>query len=239
MFKKQLLGNMMIVAFWYILSFSIGTRLVPFPHVVVTNIIVNFGDLLPHLTVTLLRLLSGFAVSLTIGITIGVAMGLNDKVDEVLAPLIYCLNPIPKSALTPVFLIIFGMNDIGRVMIIIFIIIFPIIIGVRDGIKMMPEEYFIISKTLNLSKFEFYSKIIGRGILPNLLSTIKVTVAISIAVLYFVEQIGSSIGLGYFIATNNGVNNVNMYSGIVMLSLIGYIVVLTVDYIALKKCSWK
>lgn len=229
----------MIVAIWYILSLTIGTRLVPFPHTVIINILTNFGDLLPHLITTLYRLIIGFAIALSVGVTVGVAMGLNKRVDEFLSPLIYCLNPIPKSALTPVFLIVFGMNDIGRIMIIIFIIIFPIIISIKDAIAMMPDEYFIIAKTLNLSKREFYFKIIGRAILPNLLSTIKVTVAIAIAVLYFVEQIGSSRGLGYYIATNNGVNNVEMYSGIVLLSLIGYAVVVVIDILLAKKCNWK
>lgn len=239
MYKKHLYGNLAILVIWYALSFLIGTRLVPFPHTVIYNIVVNFNELLPHLIATTLRLIFGFFIALTVGVSIGVAMGLNKKVDEFLSPLIYCLNPIPKSALTPVFLIIFGMNDIGRVMIIIFIIIFPIIISIKDAIRMMPDEYFIISKTLNLSKFEFYTKIIGRAILPNLFSTIKVTVAISIAVLYFVEQIGSSLGLGYYIATNNGVNNVKMYSGIVLLSLIGYLVVVIMDVLIEKKCNWK
>lgn len=239
MYKKHIYGNLMIIAIWYLLSVYIGTRLVPFPHTVVFNIITNFGELVPHLIATLFRLIVGFGFALTVGVSIGVAMGLNKRVNEVLSPLIYCLNPIPKSALTPVFLIVFGMNDVGRIMIIIFIIIFPMIISIKDAIAMMPNEYFIIAKTLNLSKWEFYTKIIGRAILPSLLSTIKVTVAIAIAVLYFVEQIGSSRGLGYYIATNNGVNNVEMYSGIVLLSLIGYIVVVVMDILLEKKCNWK
>ncbi len=239
MYKKHIYGNLIIIAIWYLLSLFIGTRLVPFPHTVVINIFTNFGDLLPHLGATLFRLVIGFAIALSVGVTVGIAMGMNKKVDNLLSPLIYCLNPIPKSALTPVFLIIFGMNDIGRVMIIIAIIIFPIIISIKDAIVMMPEEYFIIAQTLNLSKLEFYTKIISRAILPNLLSTIKVTIAIAIAVLYFVEQIGSSSGLGYYIASNNGVNNVEMYSGIVILSLIGYIVVVVMDLLLEKKCNWK
>lgn len=239
MFKKHFYGNLMIIIIWYILSLIVGTRLVPFPHQVVSNIIINFSDLLPHLLVTIRRLVIGFAIALSIGVSLGVLMGLHKKVDNVLSPLVYCMNPIPKSALTPVFLIIFGMNDIGRVMIIIFIIIFPMIISVKDAVVQIPDEYFIIARTLDLSKSEFYFKIIGRSIMPNLLSTIKVTVAIAIAVLYFVEQIGSNIGLGYYIATNNGINNVKMYSGIVLLSLIGYIVVVIMDLLIAKKCNWK
>lgn len=239
MFKKHFYGNLMIIIIWYILSLIVGTRLVPFPHQVAYNIITNFSDLLPHLLVTIRRLIIGFAVALSIGVSLGVLMGLHKKVDNVFSPLVYCMNPIPKSALTPVFLIIFGMNDIGRVMIIIFIIIFPMIISVKDAVVQIPDEYFIIAKTLDLSKSEFYFKIIGRSILPNLLSTIKVTVAIAIAVLYFVEQIGSNVGLGYYIATNNGINNVKMYSGIVLLSLIGYIVVVIMDLLIEKKCNWK
>lgn len=239
MSKKHLYGNLIIIMFWYLLSLLIGTRLVPYPHTVFINIVTNLNQLLPHLSATLLRLACAFGFSLSIGIAIGVTIGLNRKADSLLSPLIYCINPIPKSALTPIFLIIFGMNDIARVMIIIAIIIFPIIISVRDAVVRIPDEYLIISQTLNLSKSEFYYKIIGKAILPNVLSSIKVTIAIAIAVLYFIEQIGSSLGLGYYISSNNGINNVKMYSAVVLLSLIGYIVVILVDKTLAKKCSWK
>ncbi len=239
MSKKHIYGNLMIIVIWYCLSLFIGTRLVPFPHTVLINIITNFSDLFPHLLATAKRLIIAFAIALSVGTSIGIMMGMHKRVDNFLSPLIYCLNPVPKSALTPVFLIVFGMNDIGRIMIIIAIIIFPIIISIKDAIVMMPDEYFIIAETLNLSKKEFYTKIISRAIMPNLLSTIKVTIAIAIAVLYFVEQIGSSSGLGYYIASNNGVNNVEMYSGIVILSLIGYVIVVVMDYLLATKCNWK
>lgn len=237
MFKKNIFGIIMVGMIWYCLSFAIGARFVPYPHQVILNVIFNFSEILPHLTATMFRLIFGFSFGLLVSIIIGVAMGLNSKIDSLLSPLVYCLGPIPKAALTPVFLIIFGLNDVARIMIVIFIIIFPMIVSIRDGIKLLPEEYFIIAKTLDLSKKDFYFKIIGMGILPNLLTTVKVTIAIAIAVLYISENIGAKYGLGYFIASNNGIDNIAMYSGIFVLSMIGYIVVLCVDGV-LKNCKW-
>ncbi len=238
MIKKHLYGNFIIILVWYLLSFSIGTRLVPFPHQVLHEIVFHFNKLIPHIVATSLRLFFGFSISLIFGVVIGVSMGLYKKVDDILSPIVYCLSPIPKSVLTPVFLIIFGMNDIGRIMIVVFIVIFPIIVSVKDAITLIPKEYFIIAKTLNLSRQELYTKIIFKAILPNLLSTIKITIAIAVAVLYISENIGANIGLGYYIASNNGINNVEMYSAIVMLSLIGYAVVLTMDWLLINKCKW-
>lgn len=238
MLKKHIIGNVFVIAVWYLLSITISTRFVPYPHQVFFFMFTNFDQILPHLIATLMRLAWGFSFALLIGVSIGIAMGLNERIDGLLSPLIYVLNPIPKSALTPVFLIVFGMNDFARVMIVVFIIIFPMIVSIKDATRLIPSEYFIIAKTLGYSKFETLRKVIFKAILPSLLSTIKVTIAIAIAVLYISENIGSNVGLGYYIASNNGVNYIEMYSGIVVLSMIGYIIVIIMDIILYKKCKW-
>lgn len=238
MIKKHIIGNLVVILIWYLFSFAIGTRFVPYPHQVFYFIFTSFDQILPHLLATLMRLAWGFSLALLVGVSTGIAMGLNSKIDGLLSPLIYALNPIPKSALTPVFLIVFGMNDIARVMIVVFIIIFPMIVSIKDATKLIPKEYFIISKTLGYTKFETLYKVIFKAILPSLLSTVKVTIAIAIAVLYITENIGSNLGLGYYIATNNGINYIEMYSGIVVLSMIGYIIVIIMDVILYTKCKW-
>ncbi len=238
MIKKHLIGNLLLIFVWYLLSFFVGTRFVPYFHVVIFEILSNFLELLPHFMATLLRLLIGYTIALFFGILIGVKMGFNSKFDNLMSPIIASLNPIPKSALVPVFLIVFGLGNLARVMIVVFIIIFPIIISVKHSIDSIPKEYFIISKTLGLSKTEEYKKIIYKAILPDLLNIMKVTTAMGIAVLYISENIGAKYGLGYYIASNNGVNNVEMYSAIVLLSLMGYFIVIILDLIKMKKCRW-
>ncbi len=238
MIKKHLIGNILVILVWYFFSIIIGSRYVPYPHEVFYYIGTNLSYLAPHIFATLFRLIWGYSFALVLGVTLGVTMGLSKRVDNMLSPLIYALSPIPKSTLTPVFLIIFGMNDVARVMIVVFIIIFPMIIAIKDATLLIPKEYFIIAKTLNYSTFETMHKVVLKSIMPSLLSTIKVTSAIAIAVLYISENIGSNVGLGYLIGTNNGINYLKMYSGIVLLSLIGYIIVLAMDIILRKKCKW-
>ncbi len=238
MIKKHLIGNLLVILIWYLFSIIIGPRFVPYPHEVFIYIVTNMNFLIPHITATLMRLVWGYSFALMIGVSIGLLMGLNQKADNLLSPLVYALSPIPKSTLTPVFLIIFGMNDLARIMIVVFIIIFPMIIAIKDAAMLIPKEYFVIAKTLGYTKFETLHKVILKAIMPSLLSTIKVTSAIAIAVLYISENIGANVGLGYLIGSNNGVNYLKMYSGIVLLSLIGYIIVVIMDIILIKKCKW-
>lgn len=238
MIKKHIIGNLVLIAIWYILSFSIGPRFVPFFHTVIIEIIVNFKVLLPHFMATLLRLLIGYFIALIFGILIGIWMSYSKRADDIFSPIIASVNPIPKSALVPVFLIIFGLGNLARIMIVVFIIIFPIIISTKHSIDSIPQEYFIISKTLGLSKADEYKKIVFKAILPDLLSIMKVTTAMAIAVLYISENIGAKYGLGYYIGSNNGVNNVEMYSAIVLLSMMGYVIVIILDIVKNRKCRW-
>ncbi len=238
MIKKHLIGNLVLIIFWYFLSFIIGTRFVPFFHTVILNIFTSLNILLPHLIATTLRLIIGYLIALFFGVIIGILMSRNKRVNNLMDPLIASLNPIPKSAMVPVFLIIFGLGNSARIAIVVFIIIFPIIISVKHSMDNIPSEYYVIADTLNMTKKEFYKTVVYNSILPDLLTIMKVTTAMGIAVLYISENIGAKYGLGYYISVNNGVNNVNMYSAIVLLSLLGYTLVVLFDIIKTKKCRW-
>ena len=72
------------------------------------------NELLIHTVVSLLRLFIGTACSLVVGVTVGIVIGYFPRVRKICSPVIYALAPIPKVALLPVVMLMFGLGDAAQ-----------------------------------------------------------------------------------------------------------------------------
>ena len=89
-------------------------------------------------------------ISLVAGSLIGLWIGMSKKADELISPVVYILYPIPKIAFLPILMILFGLGNAPKIVLIITIVIFQIIVAVRDGVKEIPKELFYSVVSLGL-----------------------------------------------------------------------------------------
>ena len=234
---KRIYGLVGFFTLWYIFSYT-TKQIIPVPH----QVIINFFRLLPHelnthIIASLKRLLTGLLISVLLGVHIGILLGLSKKSETIILPIIYMVYPIPKAALLPILIILYGIGDLTKVILIVLIVIFPIIINITDAVKAIPNEIFYVSKTLSLTKRQMYKDIIIPAILPKLFTSLRISVGISVAILYLSENFATFEGLGYYI-TIHMTNSLKMFTGIFALSLIGYLLFLAVDLLEKKFCKW-
>jgi len=233
---KRLYGIIGCFLIWYLLS-SLFHSIIPHPHDVIYQFFNLYPTIHPHLLASLKRILLGLFIAIVLGVHIGLIIGLSKKSETLLLPIIYGLYPIPKAALLPIMIILFGIGDLTKILLIIFIVIFPIIINIKDAIKAIPDEVFYIAKSLSLNFIQMYTQVIIPAILPSLLTTIRLGIGISVAVLYLSENFATQYGLGYFITLHMS-NSLKMFIGIFGLSLIGYVLFSLVDLLERKLCKW-
>jgi len=238
MLKREIRSFIIVIMVWYTFSILAGNNIVPYPHELLKRLIEYPNVMLPHIGASLYRLLMGIFLAVTLGTYIGIKLGLSQKLDHLFSPLVNAFHPIPKSALTPVFIMLFGIGDLSRVLIVSTIAIFPIIVNVQQAIKNIDDNYFYAVENMKLTTKQFYFDFIIPTILPTLLSTTKITIATGTAVLYISENIGASKGLGYYIGANSATDNINMFLGIFFLSVIGYVLIRTLEVLYDKYCFW-
>lgn len=82
----------------------------------------------------------------------GLWVGLNTTADRFLSPIVYILYPIPKIAFLPVIIILFGLGDRSKVILIIAIIFFQILLAARDGTKEITKELLDSARSLGLNQ---------------------------------------------------------------------------------------
>lgn len=236
---KRIYGIIILFLSWYVLSHFVGTHILPYPHVVIETFIKNYRkELNVHVIASLKRIMIGLMIAVVLGVHIGILMGLSKISQYLLSPFIESIYPIPKVALLPLFILFFGIEDLTKILLIIIIVIFPIIINTRNAISLIPQEYFYVARTMGLHSLHIYRDIIIPAILPSLLTSVRIGIGTSIAVLFLSETIATSYGLGYYIHLFLAINTLKMYTAIFALGLIGTLLFYLVDVLEKRFCRW-
>lgn len=239
-YLKTLYGSLIVIVFWYLLHFIVNSAIVPTPHeTIITFFILLKKDLLLHISASLFRLIAALLISMLIGVPLGLMLGMSKRMDSVISPVVYILYPIPKIAFLPVLMLLFGLGNISKIILIMTIIVFQIMLGARDGVKEIDTQLFYSMKSIGLSKVQIYKNLVIPALLPKLISSLRVSIGISISVLFFAENFAATYGIGYFIMnTWSMIKYVDMFAGILALSLMGLLIFKFIDFIEKRLCPW-
>jgi len=167
-------------------------------------------------------------------------MGYFKKIDLILSPIVYFNYPVPKIALLPIVMLIFGLGDSTKIVMIFLITFFPVVVNIRDEVKNIPEEVFYPMYSLGATNYQIAKEIIFPGILKAILTSLRLSIGTAISVLFFTENFGTEYGMGYFIMDSwMRINYIQMYSGILILSIIGLLFFIIIDIAEVIFCPWK
>lgn len=238
--NRTLYGMLIVIVFWYMLHFSIDSNMIPSPH---ETFRVFFKlmqkDLITHLAVSTYRITVALLISLVIGVPLGLWTGYNRKLDLAISPVAYILYPLPKIAFLPIFMILFGLGDLAKIILITTIVVFQIQLAARDGVKEIPKELYYSMKTLGLSNRQIFRELVFPAALPKLMSTLRTSIGISISALFLSENFATTYGIGYFIMNSwIMVDYKSMFAGILALSILGLFLFKMIDILEKKLCPW-
>lgn len=236
-----LYGTVIFFVLWQVIASWVALPIIPSPGAVMVNFSQIFlSEIAVHGCYSLWRILAGVFFAVLVGIPLGLCMGYFPGWDKLFSPLVYLTYPIPKIALLPVVMLIFGLGELSKVLMIFLIIVFQVIVAVRDGVKSIPKETYYPLYSLGAGFLDIVREILIPASMPKFLTSLRVAMATAISVLFFTETFGTQYGMGYFIMDAwLRVNYLEMYSGIVALSSIGLTLFSTIDYLERKLCRWQ
>ena len=236
-----LLAALVLTLVWFLVSQLVDLPIIPSPVLVVENLADIFMKYIAiHSIYSLWRIGAGLLMAVAVGLPLGVLMGYFPKTDKFLAPVVYLTYPVPKIALLPILMLLFGVGELSKVFMIFLIIVFQVVVALRDGIRAIPNETYYPLYSLGASFNDIFFEVLWPASLPKFITAIRVALATAISVLFFTETFGTQYGMGYFIMDAwLRVNYLEMYSGIVVLSLLGLILFTTIDIIERQVCHWQ
>lgn len=236
---KYIYAVITILIFWYIFYILLDSFVIPNPIDVIKEFFSSTNILLTHVLASSFRLFIALTITIILGYTIGVLIGVNKKVDKLISPILYLFFPVPRIAFLPVFMILFGLGDVSKIILIIAIAIFQIIITTRDAAKDIDKDLLLSARSLKLSKTNMIKHIYIPATLPKLFTSVRIALGSSMAALFFAENYATKKGIGYYIMNSwINVDYEAMYSGIIAISILGIILFKSIDLIQKKVCKW-
>ena len=146
---------------------------------------------------------------------------------------------LPKIALLPVVMLLFGVGEWSKLILVFLIIVFQVVVAVRDAVAAIPSETYAPLRVLGASFAQIVRHIIVPASLPKFITAVRVAMATAISVLFFTETFGTQYGIGYYIMDAwLRVNYLDMYAGIVVLSAMGLLLFILLDWTERRMCAW-
>ncbi|TJX14303.1 ABC transporter permease [Tissierella creatinini] len=163
-----------------------------------TDYVAN-GNLFYHIGISLAETIAGFVIGTIAGVIIATWLWWSNFLARVLDPYIVILNSLPKTALAPIFIILFGSGYKGIIITAISVSIVVTIMNMHISFKSVDEDKLKLLETFGASKVQILLNLIIPSSIPDLISTLKVNIGLSWVGVIVGEFLVSKAGLGYLI----------------------------------------
>ncbi|WCK53554.1 ABC transporter permease [Aneurinibacillus sp. Ricciae_BoGa-3] len=198
------------------------------------------GQLASDLAISLIRLFIGFIAGAVPGIVIGLSMGLFKPVRYVLDPIVASTYPIPKLALMPLIMLMFGLGEIEKYVVIMLGVFFPVLISTVTGVLQLDEKYMDVARDFGASRKLYYTTVALPGSLPMIFTGLKLGLGMALLFIMTAEMEGATGGIGYRIWISYSLFQIkDMYVGFIAMALIGYFSNLLLDELEARIVPWK
>lgn len=197
------------------------------------------GTLIAHVQATLLRLFAGLLVGSLPGLLLGLAMGWSRTLRDVVDPFIAAVHPLPKIALLPLIMVIFGVGDTSLVIVAAAAAFFPMLINTMAGVRHINPIYFDVARNHRASRGKVFRRVVVPGSLPAILTGLRLAVNTTLLVTVAVEMVSAYQGLGAMIwMTWNTMRMEEIYVALLTITVLGIIFTLLLQRLATRLTPW-
>jgi len=198
------------------------------------------GELLEHVLISMQRITLGFLLGGIPAIILGVVMGISRPVRALVDPLIVATYPIPKSSLLPFILLIFGLGEMSKVVMVAIGVFFPVAINSTAGVLQISSVYLDVGKSFKASRWDTFRTIALPGALPFIMTGVKLGAGLALILIAIAEMVGAKSGIGYMIWSAWETFAVaKMYVGLFVIALIGFAISILLNEVERWIIRWK
>jgi ABC-type nitrate/sulfonate/bicarbonate transport system permease component len=198
------------------------------------------GDLAAMTLATIRHMMVGLAIAACLGIGLGALIGTSAKARAYLTPTLEFLRPFPSSAIIPVTIAFFGLTESMMLAVIAFGALWPILMATIHGFVTVEPRLRDVSQALGLSRPSAMMKIALPHAMPDILSGIRIALAMALILATVGEMLTGRNGLGQTILlASRSFRSPDLYAGIILLGVIGYASTLIFDRIERRLLRWR
>ena len=240
----SLLSPVLILALWEALARGhlIDTRFFPAPSAILgaTWATAHTGELWSNLRISLARIGVGFALGALPAIALGILMGLIPWIRITCMPVVSAVYPIPKSAILPLIMLIFGIGELSKWVFIAIGVFFPVLINSMVGVLTIDRIYLDVGRNYGARGLNFLLTIALPGALPVVFAGIKLGLGLALILVVIAEIVASRAGLGFLIWNAWQIFDVEkLYTGLIVIGVLGYLSSEAIDAVERVVVPWR
>jgi len=189
------------------------------------------------------RLLLAILIALSAGYPLGLLIGHERRLDQLISPMIYIVYPIPQVAFILMLFLVFGIGNPVKVAIVASALFFQLLVSARGAARQIEREHVTSVLSAGASRWQVYWHVVLPATLPSILTSLRVSVGLGMAFLYIAETSGvvdpMGGGLGSFIKTNMMYSPPQAFAGILAMALLGLVLYVAIEITERLVCRWK
>jgi ABC-type nitrate/sulfonate/bicarbonate transport system permease component len=230
----------LVVTWWYASADSTNFFWPP-----LQRILKAFGDtwtgerlrqeVLPSLT----RLIVGYLAALGLGVILGVLIGTRRWLRSLTEPTLEFLRAIPPPVLVPILMLVAGIDNLMKVLVIISGAMWPILLNTVEGVRGADDVLDDTCRSYRVSGGLRLRHFVLRSASPRIMTGARQALAIALILMVISEMFAANNGLGYSIVQfQRGFQMPEMWSGVLLLGLIGVVLSLLFRQIERRVLHW-
>lgn len=198
------------------------------------------GELLYNTAISVQRVMLGFLAGAIPGILIGMSMGLSPLVRSAIEPMIAATYPIPKLAIMPLILLVFGLGETSKIFTIAIGVFYLVVINTMAGVLNIDRIYLDVAKNFGASRKDFYLTVAFPGALPMIFAGLKLGMGMALILIVAAEMSAAKAGVGWMIWRSYDMFDIEqMFVALMTLSVLGYIFSIVLDILERWVLPWK
>jgi ABC-type nitrate/sulfonate/bicarbonate transport system permease component len=202
--------------------------------------LIQSGALEKAMVQTLWPFAVGMALTVIVGILLGIVMAQWRTLEYVLDPFINALYAIPRIALVPLIILWAGLEFAGKVTILVSVAIFPITVNTYAGIRDVRGSMLEIGRAYGATEWQIFWKIVLPAAVPFIMAGVRLAVGLAIIGIIVAEFFTAISGLGGMIVEYANVfATAKLFVPIIVIALIGVILTELVMWLERRMSRWR
>jgi len=192
-------------------------------------------DVLPSVA----RALLGFALGSAAGYVIGMLLGVVPTLERWTRPALEFARSTPVPILIPVVFAVLGAGNVTRVGLIALARMWPVLLNTADGARSVDLRLLDAARVAGFSWWRRLLRVIVPASLPQVFAGLQIALGLSLVMMVVSEMVSAESGLGqYVLQAQRSFALLNMYSGVLVLALIGGIFSAVFNVIERRMLGW-
>jgi NitT/TauT family transport system permease protein len=217
---------LVLITLWELGSRSggISPLLAPAPSTVVRTLWgqIASGEIAPHMTTTLTRVVAGLTIGGTVGVITGMLMGTIPRFRAIVDPFVSAFHPLPKIAILPVVMALLGIGETSKIAVIALAVFFPMMINTLGGVTQISRTHLDVARNYGASGWRLFRRVMLPASLPMMFDGFRIALNLSLLIAISIEIASASVGLGALIWMSWEVLRIDvLYAALIVIMALG------------------